>query len=180
MTGNAKQEKITSIRIRPEEPRDYDVVYEINRLAFDSSNEAEIVNNLRHHVGPVISLVAEIKSQIVGHIMFSPVKIVGYINEWEAIGLGPVAVLPKYQRQGIGSSLIYAGLEVCCQLDQYIVFVLGHHDYYPRFGFELASRKGFHYKSTEYDPNFFVLELKHGALLGKFGYVHFLPAFGID
>jgi putative acetyltransferase len=110
MAGNAKQEKITSIRIRPEEPRDYDVVYEINRWAFDSLDEAESVNKVRYHVGPVISLIAEINSQIVGHIMFFPVKIVGDINEWEAIGFGPVAVLPKYQRQGTGSSLIYAGL----------------------------------------------------------------------
>jgi putative acetyltransferase len=172
--------KIMTLRIRPEEPRDYEIVYEINRQAFDSSDEAEIVKKVRHHSGPIISLVAEIDSQIVGHIMFSPVNIIGDQDEWKAMGLGPVAILPTYQRKGIGTALIYAGLESCRQIDQSIVFLVGHPDYYPRFGFKLARKQGFQYKSARFDPYFFVLELRPGALTGKSGYVQFLPAFGVE
>lgn len=172
--------KNMNLRIRPEEPQDYEIVYKINRRAFDSLDEAEIVKKVRHHSGPIISLVAEIDSQIVGHIMFSPVKIIGERCEWQAMGLGPVAVLPELQRKGIGTALIDAGLKACRQMKQSIVFLVGHPDYYPRFGFKLACKQGFQYKSAQFDPYFFVLELRPGALTGKSGYVQFLPAFDVD
>jgi putative acetyltransferase len=93
------------------------------------------------------------------------------------MGLGPVAVLPEYHRQGIGSRLIDVGLQRCRRAGHGVVFVLGHPDYYPRFGFRPASADGFFYKKHEFDPYFFVLELEPGAIGELSGEVRYLPPF---
>ncbi len=96
----------------------------------------------------------------------------------EAMGLGPMAVMPDHQRQGIGSALVRAGIEHCKQLGCDAVVVLGHPEYYPRFGFTPASRFGI---KSEYDvPEdvFMALELRPGTLKGRSGTMAYHPAFG--
>ena len=104
----------------------------------------------------------------------------GVLNEslWiDAMALGPMAVSPGSQKQGIGGLLIAAGLDACRALGQNVVFVLGHADYYPRFGFEPARKHGSWYKSEEFDPHFFVIGLQDGALDGLSGAVEYHPEF---
>ena len=93
------------------------------------------------------------------------------------MGLAPMAVAPDCQRQGIGSHLVRAGLERCRELHVSAVVVLGHEEYYPKFGFEPASLHGLVYKTDQYDPYFFVLELAGGALEKLHGSVDYHPEF---
>jgi putative acetyltransferase len=131
-----------AILIREEQAGDVDAIREVNRKAFGRDQEAGIVDNLRHNCPTRLSLVAVKDGQIVGHIYFSPAWIVGQSMTIEGMGLAPMAVTPECQRQGIGSLLVQAGLEKLQERGSPFVLVLGHPDYYPRFGFEPASRHG--------------------------------------
>ncbi len=93
---------------------------------------------------PYISLVAEVGGEVVGHIFFSPVKVESADSAHDAIALGPMAVLPEFQGRGVGSRLVREGLEECLKQDHEVVFVLGHPEYYPRFGFEPTKVLGHH------------------------------------
>jgi len=127
------------IIIRPEGPEDIDTVREVNIAAFKQSTEADLVDKLRHNCADAISLVAEDEGRVVGHILFTPAKISGAAS---GMGLGPIAVTPGRQGEGIGSSLVEHGINVLRERGCPFVIVLGHAEYYPRFGFELASAHG--------------------------------------
>ncbi len=129
------------IVIRSEEKKDWAAIHALNSAAFRSPAEADLVDALRRQAHPAISLLAEDSQTVVGHIMFSPVVLPGY-PELRIMGLAPMAVLPQHQRRGIGSALVRAGLAECRKLGFGAVVVLGHPDYYPRFGFSPASRFG--------------------------------------
>jgi len=162
--------------IRAEEPKDEAAVYTVNDSAFETQAEAQLVDALRKKVKPIVSLVAEDDFTLVGHIMFSPVSLSGN-TDLKIMGLAPMAVAPEHQRKGIGSELVRAGLEQCKQLDIAAVFVLGHPNYYPRFGFIPSSRFGI---DSEYDvPEevFMAMELQPNALAGRPGRVKYHPAF---
>jgi putative acetyltransferase len=162
--------------IRPEIEDDRDAVYAVNASAFDTPSEADLVDTLREQAKPVISLVAEVDGKVVGHIMFSPVTL-STDPGLKVMGLAPMAVAPKYQRQGIGSALVRAGLEQCGPRGFVAVVVLGHPEYYPRFGFTPSSRFDI---DSEYDvPEevFMAMELQPGALRGKTGRVKYHAAF---
>jgi len=134
------------------------------------------IDLLRKQAKPVISLVAEMEGDVVGHIMFTPVAL-SIDPDLKLMGLAPMAVRPKLQKQGIGSSLVRAGLEQCVQMGFVAVVVLGYPGYYPRFGFSPSSRFGM---DSEYDvPEdvFMALELKPEALRGKTGRVKYHAAF---
>jgi putative acetyltransferase len=161
------------LTIRREKPEDHPAVYEINRQAFETDTEARLVDALRGVEQPSISLVAELDGKPVGHILFTPVSLFGTLSGAEVVGLAPMAVLPEFQNQGIGSALVRSGLEACRASGTCLVFVLGHPDYYPRFGFQPVAPLGLHYKDTQLDPYFFVLELVPGALEGASGTVEF-------
>lgn len=171
---------MAEILVRPEQPGDRQAVFRLNEQAFDSPAEAALVEAVRAAAEPgsLISLVAELEREIVGHAFFTPVTIrrddavVAH-----AMALGPMAVLPAHQRKGIGSRLVEAGLAACRKRGEGVVFVLGHREYYPRFGFQLAAPRGLTYKSPDSDPYFFVHELEPGALDGLRGRVEYLPAF---
>jgi putative acetyltransferase len=124
-----------------------------------------------------ISLVAVQDDKIVGHIAFSPVRVEAENSSSEAIALAPMAVLPAYQRKGIGSQLVRSGLEECRHLGHEIVVVVGHPDYYPRFGFVPAKTKGLQCEFEVPDEAWMVLELRAGALAGRRGTVRFQPEF---
>jgi len=163
--------------VRYERPADHASVYRINERAFEGPAEAQIVEELRKTATPAISLVATHEGKVLGHIFFSPVKVAGNQGEWEAIGLAPMAVDPGHQRQGIGSELVRSGLEACRYIQRPVVVVLGHPEYYPRFGFRPAAPLGLRYRDPSYDHAFFVVELTPGALRARSGDVRFMPAF---
>lgn len=166
--------------IRPEESKDYAAVYEAVSAAFETTAEAELVKLLRS-VSEVISLVAEINSQIIGHIMFSPVSLIDEQTnpiDIKIAGLAPVAVAPAHQKTGVGKALIEAGLETCQKKGFVACFLLGHPNYYPKFGFSPAFST-FSIQSTYNvpDPVFMALELQSGALEGLSGIIHYHSTF---
>jgi putative acetyltransferase len=128
--------------IRQEKSEDATAIWKLNEKAFGQPQEADIVDKIRAECANILSLVALRENMVVGHIFFSPAVIESVSGEVEGMGLAPVAVLPEYQRQGIGSELIRQGLDVLQKRGCPFVIVLGHPDYYPRFGFELASLYG--------------------------------------
>ncbi|MGI9431250.1 MAG: GNAT family N-acetyltransferase [Myxococcota bacterium] len=163
--------------VRPEEAGDQEAVFRLVERAFGSRGEAELVTALRS-LRPSVSLVAEWQGEIVGHAFFSPVTVRGAAGEsWPALALGPLAVVPERQRLGIGGLLTRAGIEACRGLGATRLFVLGHPEYYPQFGFEPAAPRGLHYRSEAFDDAFFALELVEGALRGLAGNVEYASAF---
>lgn len=167
-----------ALLVRPERAEDHSAVFEVNRRAFGGDLEARLVDGLRREAGPLISLVAQLEEHLVGHILFSPVAVEEGPRAGEMMALGPMAVLPEHQRRGAGSRLVEAGLDACRELDAGAVFVLGHPEYYPRFGFQPATQRGLYYKSAAFDPFFMVLELQPGVLVGgPTGEVRYHPLF---
>ena len=131
--------KTQKILIRDEARHDAEVIAEVTVAAFDSleiSNHTEqfIVEALRSAGALTVSLVAEVDGHVVGHIAFSPVTISDGSNNW--YGLGPVSVLPLYQRMGIGKALIREGLSRLKELGAKGCCLVGHPQYYRKFGFE--------------------------------------------
>jgi len=164
------------MRIRVEKEIDRVAVHAVNVAAFETPAEAELVDVLRERAQPVISMVAEENGSIVGHIMFSPVHLSGH-RGLKIMGLGPMAVMPEYQNRGIGSALVTTGLKKCKEMGNIAVVVLGHPDFYPRFGFSPSSKFGI---DSEYDvpeAYFMAMELRLNSLNGKTGKVTYHKAF---
>lgn len=128
--------------IRPERKEDYSGIYEVNKLAFWGEEESKLVENLRNSSNFIqkLSLVAIVDEMIVGHILFTPLHIETYGNSFLALALAPLAVHPEFQNQGIGSKLVTYGLRACNRLKYGIVLVVGHPEFYKRFGFVSAKR----------------------------------------
>ena len=171
-----------NILIRAEEPGDIAAIGEVNELAFGGGGEALLVAKLREWPGfiPELSLVAVKGGKIVGHILISPVEIApggGSRRAIPALSLAPMAVLPEFQNQGIGSALVRRGLEEARRLGHGIVVVVGHPHYYPRFGFEPARPRGLEAPFPVPDEAFLALELVPGALKDVKGTVVYPPAF---
>ena len=165
------------MNIRNEMPSDIKQIYSLNEAAFETNEEANIVNALREKEEGVISLVATEEGRVIGHIMFSPVTIDG-VSDKLFYGLAPMAVSPCFQNKGIGSQLVEAGLKVCKEQKVASVFVLGHPKYYPRFGFIPTTQYGI---KSEYDvPSdvFMVLELQAGSLSKVNGTLKYSEVFG--
>jgi len=164
--------------IREERPGDAQQIRIVNQRAFGQNEEANIMDKLRRTCPNAISLVAISGDQIVGHILFTPVTIQAEEKMITGMGLGPMAVLPEFQRQGIGSQLVKAGLKVIEKAEHPFVVVLGHPGYYPRFGFVPASRHRF---VSEYedvpDEAFMILVFDQSALKGVSGVAKYRPEF---
>ena len=162
--------------IRAEQPNDRAAIREVHVCAFGGDEEANLVELLRNRKKAVISLVAVSQQRVVGHILFSPISISNAPEDFRAVGLAPLAVLPEFQNHGIGSQLTHAGLEACRQRDYDAVVVLGHPGYYPRFGFSRAKDHGL---DNEYDAldAFLVMELKPRSLQRVSGLVQYAPEF---
>lgn len=164
------------MQIRAENAADQAEVAKIVEDAFESTAEAGLVDALRSQATPLVSLVAEDKNAIIGHIMFSPVSLADYPHI-SLMGLAPMAVDPKHQRSGIGSALIRAGLRQCRDIGTVAIVVLGHPEYYPRFGFVPASRFDLGCEYDVPDEVFMAIELQEGSLKGASGIIKYHEAF---
>ena len=165
------------MNVRPEQSRDQGVIHAINSAAFETIDEANLVDALRLQADPIVSLVAEINGEIAGHILFSPVTLSGH-QDVSMMGLAPMAVVPEHQRKGIGSGLVFAGIEACKQLGTKAIVVLGHPAYYPKFGFVASSRYGIVSEYNVPEGVFMVLELEEHALSRKSGTITYHGVFG--
>jgi putative acetyltransferase len=149
----------------------------INEAAFRRSDEADLVENLQRDGAVLLSVVAEVERQTVGHLLFSRMSIETDAGAVLAVALAPVAVLPGHQRRGIGEQMIRYGLEVLRRRGERIVIVLGHPDYYGRIGF--SSEKARSLESPFPPEAYLALELSTGALEGIRGKVRYASAFGV-
>lgn len=163
--------------IRPEENRDVASIRHVEEIAFGQPNEARLVDALRSSGALLISLIAEVQGEIVGHIAFSEVTIESESTRTSALGMGPMAVLPAHQGRGIGSKLVEAGLGACEKTGHPLVVVLGHPEYYSRFGFSPARAHGIAWENKVPDEVFMVREIKPGALARISGTVKYRPEF---
>jgi putative acetyltransferase len=160
-----------TITIRPDTERDRDTVFRVHSLAFGREDEARLVGALREGGFIRLSLVAETDGRIVGHVLFSELTIEGREGLLSALALAPLAVVPEFQRRGIGSDLVRRGLDLCREQGHRIVIVVGHPGFYPRFGFSRALTRGL--CSLYAGESFMALELVEGALRGVTGAVHY-------
>ena len=168
-----------SIEIREELPGDIAAVREVNKRAFGQDQEANIVDALRSNGAVLLSLVATLDGQVVGHIMYSPAT----IGEQETgasvtgAGLAPMAVLPEHQRRGIGGKLIEAGTQKLKAKGCPFIIVLGHPNYYPRFGFTPASTFGIKCEWDVPPEVFMLLVLDQTKMSGVSGLAKYRPEF---
>ncbi len=171
--------------IRDERPEDAADVRRVLERAFEQTDEADLVDRLRLAGAVTVSAVAAsdpddgetAPDRVIGHILFSPITIDGRQPPLPAVGLALMAVDPAHQRRGVGTALVETGLARCREQGVGVVVVLGHPDYYPRFGFRTAHLSGL---SSEYDSPpeaFMALELTAGALDRCSGLVRYRPAF---
>ena len=146
--------------MRPPKVRDFEAIRAVETAAFGRELEAAIVEGVRAEGESLVELVYEEAGEVVGHILFSRMKTA---PERRFAGLGPVAVAPSAQRRGIGDALCRAGIEMVRELGADAIVVLGHPDYYPRFGFSGASARRI---ASPYagNPAFMAMELVPGAL----------------
>ena len=168
---------MTDVTIRPEQPADAPAVKTLLARAFRTTGEMRLVEALRDEADPYLALVAERHGQIIGHIVFTAVGVGEAPRDGRWMGLAPMAVLPEFQQRGIGSRLVREGLAACHAAGAEAVIVLGHADYYPRFGFRPAADVGLFFRDESYAPHLFALELDDDALDGLAGEVHYHPAF---
>ncbi len=153
-----------NINIRQENENDYANVYNVVQTAFANTehsdgDEQNLVTRLRKSEAfvPELSLVAEVDGEIVGHIMFTKIRIGD--SDVLALGLAPLAVLPELQRSGIGGKLIEEGHKIAKELGYVYSIVLGHEEYYPRFGYKPASIYGIKPPFPVSDENFMAIKL---------------------
>lgn len=136
-------DKHLKFTIQEETEQDLQGIRLVHRLAFQRDDEAEVVDRLRENCPVFISLVAKIGDKVIGHVLFTPARLIQN-QGWsiEGLGLAPLAVLPEYQKQGVGTGLCVEGLTRAALSEFPFVVVLGDSAYYPRFGFKKASTFG--------------------------------------
>ncbi|HMD36974.1 MAG TPA: N-acetyltransferase [Vicinamibacterales bacterium] len=160
--------------VRAEQPSDFEAVRNVNERAFRRTDEAALVDVLRDDTLLIASLVA-IEGRVVGHAMFSRVWIDDASGVVPMASLAPMAVLPECQRKGIGAALIARGIEECRAGGWPAIVVVGHTDYYPRFGFSAEAVA--HLASPYAGAYFMGLDLRPGALAHMRGRVRYPPVF---
>ena len=154
------------IEIREERSDDVAAVREVNRRAFGQDQESNIVDALRTNGGALLSLVATVNGQVAGHIMYSPLTVAENVL---GVALGPMAVVPEYQRQGIGTQLIEAGNRKIKDAGYPFIIVVGHAEYYPRFGFRPANEYGIRCEWDVPDEVFMLLVVNEAKMQGASG-----------
>lgn len=167
------------ITIEAETHDDYDKITKLHTEAFNGDNEAKLVEKLRktQKYNFKLSLVAKYKNQIIGHVLFYPVEINTGVKKCKTLALAPISVLPNSQHQGVGSRLIRKGLEKARRLRFKSVIVVGHSEYYPRFGFKKASEYGISAPFDVPDTAIFAIELEKDGLKNCSGIVEYPKEF---
>jgi putative acetyltransferase len=158
--------------IRHETPGDIDIISQLVEAAFQSSHEAELVSLIRSRKQSLLSLVASLEGEIVGHVMLSPIEI-DTTPTGDFAGLAPLSVVPRHQGKGIGGLLMRSAIDESKKLGFKALFLLGSPDYYPRFGFS-PSHIGNEYGATD---AFMHLELEQGSLRSIQGIAKYVSAF---
>ena len=143
-------EPLLNIEIRDEQPGDIADIRAIHNSAFTKQVEAQIVDDLRDSDALTISLIALLDGKAVGHVALSPMRSMPPLAV-NILGLGPIGVLPEVQKRRVGSQLMHAAIDRCRKLGIDAIVLLGHTDYYPRFGFAPAKGLGFLYGGS-FDP----------------------------
>ena len=169
------------VEIRQENKNDYEEIYNVVKTAFETAehsdeNEQDLVVALRNSDSfiPELSLVAIKDNKIVGHILFTKIK----IGNHEELALAPLAVLPEYQKQGIGSKLIQQGHKIAKELGYHYSIVLGSETYYPKFGYVPAIQYGIKAPFEVSNENFMAIKLNDTDAEIK-GTVQYAKEFGI-
>jgi putative acetyltransferase len=136
---------VVAMYIRETKDADLNDILLVERAAFTSSKEAELTRDMLSDPSakPLLSLLAFVENQPAGHILFTKGQLINAEGKVSVSFLAPLAVVPRFQKQGIGGSLIKKGLELLSKSGVDLVFVVGHPEYYPRFGFKPASKLGF-------------------------------------
>lgn len=165
------------ITIRCEQISDRSEVRAVNEAAFGTPDEADLIDRLRAEDVVLLSLVALQNSGVVGHIVFSRMFVQAEDHRVSTVSLAPLAVVPAQQRLGIGGRLIRAGLEMLRDQGENIVLVLGHADYYRRFGF--STEKAGPLESPFPPESYMAVELTPHALEGVAGRVVYPESFGL-
>lgn len=170
--------------IRRETNKDYK---EVEKVIEESFKSAEFTDNDEHNLVKrlrssdefikELSLIAEIDNKIIGHILLSKALIKDVNKDIETLALAPLAVLPEYQSNGIGKKLINEAIEKAKSLGYKSIVVLGHENYYPKFGFKKASNYGIKAPFDVPDEAYMVLELLPNALNEVNGVVEYSQAF---
>ena len=162
------------VEIREEKPGDVAAIRDVNKRAFGQDQEGRIVDALRSNDALLLSLVAILNGEVVGHIAYSPILI---DDEVPGAALGPMAVRPEHQRKGIGGKLIEAGNRRLRDAGCSFIIVLGHADYYPRFGFRRASTYGIKCEWEVPEDVFMVLVLDEQKMRGVSGFAKYRHEF---
>lgn len=168
---------IKNAHIREEQAGEEAAVFAVERVAFGRELEAKIVDRLRADGAAILSLVAEVDGRLVGHALYSAVRLVDGDEMETAVALGPIGVHPDWQNRGIGGALIKAGHDLLRQRGHNFVFVLGHAGYYPKFGFHSTAPCGIRPEFDVPENVFMVAELVPGALGNRRGTVVYHDAF---
>jgi putative acetyltransferase len=172
-----REVSMMEITIRPESTKDHTAVWQVNSSAFETDAEANLADALRSGGYAMVSLVAELDEEIVGHILFSKLSIITTAGEIEAVSLAPMAVTPDHQRLGVGSQLVRAGLEACRLQGHKFIVVLGHPNFYPRFGFTAEQARPLQNPFGGGDA-WMALELEPSSLNSVAGHVEYPSPFG--
>ena len=165
------------MKILAESPSYRAQVMQINRLAFKGDTESRLIKNLARDNGILASFVAIDGDEVVGHILFSPLLLLVDGKRIDAVALGPMCVTPDRQRQGIGTQLVGYGIEQMKMAGQAAIIVVGHVNFYPRFGFRHDLAKNLSCAFNQYEA-FMGLELIEGSLAGNAGTCRYAKAFG--
>jgi putative acetyltransferase len=170
---------LMKIQIRPENKSDYNIISMVNDIAFGQEAEGILVEKLRKNkkFSKELSLVACMGNEIIGHILFFPVEIKSDNSTFESLALAPMSVLPELQGLGIGSQLIENGLAKAKKMGHKSVIVLGHADFYPKFGFTPASKFKISCPFEVSDEVFMALELEKDSLASVSGCVEYPKEF---
>ena len=147
---------------------------------FGHSGEANLIDELRTASDQALSLVAIQEAEVVGHILFTPVSIHCCDQKCEGMGLAPLSVLPTFQRNGIGSQLVTAGLRQLSSLNTAFTVVAGHPDFYSRFGFVPAADFGITHGFAGMPQDIFLIHADDWRSLqhARNGRAYYLPEFG--
>ncbi|RXM43840.1 MULTISPECIES: GNAT family N-acetyltransferase [Flavobacterium] len=172
------------IKLRQENENDYKSVFQLIEKAFEKEEYSDhkeqfLVERLRKSEAfiPELSIVAEVEDKIVGHILFTKLEIKNEFQSFQSLALAPVSVLPEFQGKGIGSKLILYGHELAKELGYKSVILLGHQDYYPRFGYELCEKYNIKMPFDVPAENCMVISLTENGLSGISGNVVYPSTF---